>query len=281
MRKLIRHVTEVLVSLVVVSIVGGSWAIYTGWYNVSALEQHTAPVYAVIDYALRRSLAVRAEAVDVPPEIALPAWQQAGLVRYRGHCRQCHGAPGEAPDYFALGMKPVPPPIVEVARKRTPGEIYWAIAHGIKMTGMPAWRYRMTETEIWQIVAFIERSKELSRADYQAMVASAPASIESDKRARQGKLNTATERGRRALHQYGCVSCHVIPGVTGAISHLGPPLSGMAQRAFIAGVLSNTRENMIRWVQAPQEVDPLTTMPPLGVTRQDAADIADYLYSLE
>jgi hypothetical protein len=31
---------------------------------------------------------------------------------------------------------------------------------------------------------------------------------------------------------------------------------------------------------APQDVDPLSAMPDLGVTREDARDIAAFLYSL-
>ena len=38
-------------------------------------------------------------------------------------------------------------------------------------------------------------------------------------------------RGRLALTQYACNGCHVIPGVTGAQVHVGPPLAGMAAAA--------------------------------------------------
>ena len=37
---------------------------------------------------------------------------------------------------------------------------------------------------------------------------------------------------------------------------------------------------MIRWIQTPQEVDPKNAMPNMGVTDQDAKDIAAYLYTL-
>ena len=38
--------------------------------------------------------------------------------------------------------------------------------------------------------------------------------------------------------------------------------------------------NMIRWIQRPQDVDPKNVMPNMGVTDQDARDIAAYLYTL-
>ncbi len=37
---------------------------------------------------------------------------------------------------------------------------------------------------------------------------------------------------------------------------------------------------MIRWLHNPRAVDHLTAMPDLGITEQDARDIAGYLYTL-
>ena len=88
-------------------------------------------------------------------------------------------------------------------------------------------------------------------------------------------------RGAVAIVHYGCGSCHVIPGVSGAEGKAGPPLTGMADRIYIAGVLQNTPPNMERWIQNPKGVDEKTVMPNLGVTPGDARDIAGYLYTLK
>ena len=61
---------------------------------------------------------------------------------------------------------------------------------------------------------------------------------------------------------------------------VGPPLGTIAQRVFIAGVLPNEPDNMIRWIENPPGVDPKTAMPYMGVTPRDARDIAAYLYTL-
>ena len=45
-------------------------------------------------------------------------------------------------------------------------------------------------------------------------------------------------------------------------------------------MLPNTPQNLIRWIQNPPAVDPLTAMPNVGVTQADARDIAAYLYTL-
>jgi cytochrome c2 len=87
-------------------------------------------------------------------------------------------------------------------------------------------------------------------------------------------------RGKAAIARYGCGSCHQIPGISDAVGLAGPPLSGIANRIYIAGVMQNTPDNMIRWIQHPKAVDEKTLMPELGVTDKDAADIAGYLYTL-
>lgn len=88
------------------------------------------------------------------------------------------------------------------------------------------------------------------------------------------------ERGQVLLRRYGCAACHTIPGVPGANSHVGPPLGGVADRGYIGGVLPNTPDAMIRWIQNPQAATPRTIMPALDVTEEDARDMAAYLYTL-
>jgi cytochrome c2 len=100
--------------------------------------------------------------------------------------------------------------------------------------------------------------------------------------ARTGQVTTGGDihRGIIAIEHYGCGSCHIIPGVSGAFGQAGPPLSGIANRIYLAGVMQNTPQNMVRWIQNPKQVDDKTVMPNLGVTPRDAADIAGYLYTL-
>jgi putative membrane protein len=92
--------------------------------------------------------------------------------------------------------------------------------------------------------------------------------------------NASAERGSLAVRRYGCGSCHTIPGITGARGLVGPPLGGIASRVYIAGVLPNEPDNMIRWIEDPPGVDEKTAMPNMGVTARDARDISAYLYTL-
>jgi cytochrome c1 len=88
------------------------------------------------------------------------------------------------------------------------------------------------------------------------------------------------QRGRDALADYGCGACHTIPGVRGADALVGPPLNHFGERAFVAGRLANTPDNLVRWIMDPTGVDPATAMPDLEVTEEDAQDMVAYLESL-
>jgi putative membrane protein len=87
-------------------------------------------------------------------------------------------------------------------------------------------------------------------------------------------------RGRALLAQYGCETCHTIPGVPGAQALVGPPLERLANRSYLAGSLPNTPANLMRWIREPRELSPRTAMPDLGVGEEDARDMAAYLYAL-
>jgi cytochrome c2 len=85
-------------------------------------------------------------------------------------------------------------------------------------------------------------------------------------------------RGKIAIQHYGCIACHTIDGLQSQ-ALVGPPLTRMASRSYLAGNLTNDAANMIHWIQKPREIHKDTAMPDVGVTDTDARDIASYLYS--
>ena len=88
------------------------------------------------------------------------------------------------------------------------------------------------------------------------------------------------EMAEAHILRYGCAGCHTIPGISGPEGLVGPPLADIARRVYIAGVLTNTPDNMVRWIVDPPAIDPLTAMPVTGITDAEARDVAAYLYSL-
>ena len=87
-------------------------------------------------------------------------------------------------------------------------------------------------------------------------------------------------RGRAAISKYGCAGCHTIPGVENAIATVGPTLDRIGSRPRLRRDIPNTPDNIMKWLQRPQQIDPMSTMPSMGVTDEDARDIAAFLYTL-
>ena len=85
-------------------------------------------------------------------------------------------------------------------------------------------------------------------------------------------------RGKIAIRHYGCIACHTIDGMLGSQALVGPPLTRMAGRSYLAGSMQNNPTNLIRWIQRPRDIHHDTAMPNTGVTERDARDIAAYLY---
>ena len=100
----------------------------------------------------------------------------------------------------------------------------------------------------------------------------------------QPKVATAVgdvTRGRALIDQYGCPSCHVIPGIEGPKGMIGPALDHIGSRPTIASKFPNTPETMTKWLQDPQAMDPQNGMPNLNITAADSRDITAYLFSLK
>ncbi len=92
--------------------------------------------------------------------------------------------------------------------------------------------------------------------------------------------NGDADRGRQAIAEYGCGSCHTVPGITRADATVGPPLTAWAERASIAGEFPNRPEYLVAWIHDPQALLPGSIMPNMGVSTEEAQDIAAYLYTL-
>jgi cytochrome c len=86
--------------------------------------------------------------------------------------------------------------------------------------------------------------------------------------------------GPAVIEAYGCGACHTIPGVRNARGLVGPPLLWWSRRTFIAGEVPNTPENLVHWIRSPQTIEAHTAMPTLGLSEQEARDVAAYLYTL-
>ena len=264
-----------------VAALAGALFVYAGVYDISATEQHTAPVYWVLKTVMRQSIRNHARTVEMPP-LADPALVMRGLALYDASCVRCHGAPGVAPQAFALGLRPVPANLANSAREWPPAELFFAIKHGIKLTGMPAWQYRLPDDALWAIVAWLQvlplESPRQYVADVQVARQSPAANAPIAWPPAYGNGNV--ERGNELMQQYACITCHEIPGVVGASGPGGPPRTGLAGGGCLGGGVAHTPPYQGRGRRAPQHIAPDGAMPNLGISERDASDMAAYLYTL-
>ncbi|WP_245435322.1 c-type cytochrome [Microvirga calopogonii] len=107
--------------------------------------------------------------------------------------------------------------------------------------------------------------------------------VKSDRNARARAMALTggdPDLGLRLTQRYGCAGCHVIPGVSGAQGRVGPTLQAYAARIYVGGVVPNSPDNLIRWIENPRSIDPRSAMPVTGISRDEARHVAAYLYTL-
>ena len=251
MKRFLLHVAI----LAVLGAIAAAAVVWGGLYDVSATAQHQRPTYHVLQKALERSVARRASDVKVPP-LDSPERLRLGAELFDRHCVQCHGAPGVAPEPFALALRPHATPLQRTARDHDARYVYWVVRHGIKMTAMPAWEFRLSEDETWAVVAFVMGLDRLSPSEY-ATATGRPAATSVLPPDEPVAMEPDPKRGRRALEQYACIACHEIPGLVGPEAKLGPTLHGIGSRLMLGGVIPNTPENMALWLRSPQALGKL------------------------
>ena len=84
----------------------------------------------------------------------------AGAQIYRDHCAVCHGLPGQPQTAIASGMFPKPPKLMEGTgvTDDPPGETYWKVAGGTRMTGMPGFSKTLSDTQMWQVSLLLKNA---------------------------------------------------------------------------------------------------------------------------
>jgi len=97
----------------------------------------------------------------------------AGAELYKEHCAVCHGLPLAPKTAIATGMYPEPPHLLEGkgVTDDEPGESYWKIFNGIRLTGMPGFSKSLSETQMWQIALLVKNADKLPSSAKMALVA--------------------------------------------------------------------------------------------------------------
>jgi thiosulfate dehydrogenase len=130
---------------------------------------------------------------DGPKESPVPADEAnylAGAEVYKQDCAICHGLPGEPKSVIAQGMFPAPPELFHgTGVTDDPAwETHWKAENGIRLTGMPGFKGRLTEKQLWQVSVLLANADKISPA-VRAALATAPAAAAPAGTAKEIKKN--------------------------------------------------------------------------------------------
>lgn len=235
-----------------------------------------------------------------------------GIAQYTTLCYSCHGEQGQGAVVPGSNPERVTPPLNRPdlrptdpdGRKKAYDFVYKTIQRGRPNTPMPAWGttdggslfaeqindltlmvlngdrvvpYEGRRATVWEHVQRIitdEVEQGIVKLPQQPQVENQPF---------YQALNPAQQAGVRTVLTRGCGGCHVIPNIPGAAGTVGPSLEGVADRKLIAGdrVPNNSVEDLAAWVQDPPGLKPGTPMPNLGLSAEEARNVAEFLYTLK
>jgi mono/diheme cytochrome c family protein len=170
LKKHIQLVRAAMAVLVAIAVGAGIFA-RSGLYDIGADAHHWALTYDFLQSVRNRSIRARSEGLR-PPNLNDPQLVRKGAGQYAAMCVGCHLAPGKESSEVSEGMYPQPPNLADI--RVDPRDAFWAIKHGIKMSGMPAWGDSHDDATIWSIVAFLQKLPILTPQQYKDIVAEAP-----------------------------------------------------------------------------------------------------------
>lgn len=159
-----------LLGLLALAMVSTVTLVWSGAYDVAAGEPHWPLTAYVLKAVRERSIAMRASGIVVP-DLDDGSLIRNGAGNYDAMCAGCHLWPGVERTELSDGLNPAPP---NLSRHRivNPAAAFWAVKHGIKMAGMPAWGKSMDDESIWGMVAFFQRLPDMSEVRYRELVES-------------------------------------------------------------------------------------------------------------
>jgi mono/diheme cytochrome c family protein len=115
-----------------------------------------------------------------PQEPADEANLISGAKVYKEQCATCHGLPSEPKSAVATGMYPAPPQLFQGTGVTDDDawESYWKVESGIRMSGMPGFKDRLTEKQIWQVAVLVRNADKIPESVKKELAAGASTPME-------------------------------------------------------------------------------------------------------
>jgi thiosulfate dehydrogenase len=104
----------------------------------------------------------------------------SGAKIYKEQCAVCHGLPNEPKSAAAQGMYPDPPQLFHGVGVTDDDawESYWKVENGIRLSGMPAFKGQLTETQIWQVSVLVKNADKIADSVKKELAAGASTPME-------------------------------------------------------------------------------------------------------
>ena len=105
----------------------------------------------------------------------------AGMKMYQKQCSSCHGDVAHHQGILAYALYPRAPQFMDDAPDMPENENFYILQHGVRYSGMPAWKQTFNDEQLWQITAFLSHMDKLppnisAQWEAEATVASASTS---------------------------------------------------------------------------------------------------------
>lgn len=158
----------------VILVIGGIFAYF---FSGSVPVATSAPPLPFESYLAKKALHEKLER-EMPKTVPIAADEAnylAGAMIYLDNCKVCHGLPRQPMTAIASGMYPKPPELLhgKGVTDDTPGETYWKVVNGIRLSGMPGFRQSLSDTQAWQVSLLLANADKLP-ASVQSMLATPP-----------------------------------------------------------------------------------------------------------
>jgi thiosulfate dehydrogenase len=146
-----------------VVLIGGVWAYLKFGQPPVATADHPFPFEAAI---VHMPLDARiASQLQQPPFGISEDVYESGAMVYKLQCASCHGSPG-ADVPFAKAMYPVAPQLwkkhahnnVVGVSDDEPGETFWKVKNGIRLSGMPSFQHVLSTDEMWDVTLLLKNA---------------------------------------------------------------------------------------------------------------------------
>ena len=155
-----------LATACVFGVVAAAAFIYSGFYDVTAATPHIRLVGWALHQVYQSSMERDSAGIEAPADLETAANVQSGAQLYSENCAICHSAPGTSLSPIGRGIYPSAPILLAITRKNHPNQMFWIIKNGIKMTGMADFGKTLTNQQIWDIAAFLQKDRGITASGY-------------------------------------------------------------------------------------------------------------------